>query len=156
GGRVYLPAFFKLGRFVTFYLSLTACLPWRQHLCHRGQHARRNPAVDPGAPALGDDQSCLPQLLQMVADRGLGDAHVLDVNNGGFPALMRRDPGEKPEPNRVGQRLEHAGHALRVRGRKLRRAKRRAWKLNGRLPDEFRWNRHGGNTRLYEWSLPPI
>jgi hypothetical protein len=61
---------------------------------------------------------------------------------------VRGDPGEKPQSNWVGQRLEHAGHALGIRGSEFRRAKRRAWKLNGRLSDEFRWNRHGGNTRV--------
>jgi hypothetical protein len=59
----------------------------------------------------------VPQFLQVVADRGLRDAHVLDVANGGFPALVRGDSGEEPQPNRVSQRLEHAGHSLGLSGR---------------------------------------
>jgi hypothetical protein len=58
----------------------------------------------------------------VVADRGLGNAHVLDVANGGFSALVRGDPGKKPKANRVGQRFEHACHAFGILGRKFRRS----------------------------------
>jgi len=56
---------------------------------------------------------------------------------------------------RVGQRLEHAGHALGLGGRKLRRAKRRAGKLNRGI-DESRRIRHGLILTCHSGAEPPI
>jgi hypothetical protein len=66
---------------------------------------------------------------------------------------MGSDPGEKPKPDRVGQRFEHAGHALGLGGRQFRCAKRWARKLKGSLRDELRWNRHAPNNRVQHRRL---
>jgi hypothetical protein len=126
-----------------------------EHARHRGQHAWGHPAVNPRTAALGGDEPGFPELLEMVADRGLRDPHVLDVAHAGFPALVRREPGEEPEPYRVGEGLEYAGHALCLGTRKLGRPQWRAGKVNGALGDEFRWNRHRAILARIDGSVPP-